>query len=279
MGLLMATFVRPESTGILPAALLTSTVQAAGRALAGRAALAAAVSLSVSALTEATLRTLLMTRITLAAALLATAAAAVSLTIPFIRPTLGAGSRVAFTGERLQPPDPVVNQDATARRDLDLLQGTWYRVSSKVEGKKVSLPLPPKDPALMIVFKGDGWYGIDKDRKTLVQGHVVRLSTMRQPKAIDLYDLGPNRNPLGRAWIQGIYNLDGDILTLCLSFGGADRILPNSQPRLVRIRPGSTSIGVIVLPSNTRSVLAISKILSTRSSSATASSMIPDGRS
>ena len=119
------------------------------------------------------------------------------LTVPFIRPTLGAGSHVAAMDEGLQPPGQVVDQDAIARRDLDLLQGTWYRVSSEVEGKKVPLSLPPKDPALMIVFKGDGWYGMDRDRKTLVQGHVVRLNTTRRPKAIDLYNLGPNRNPCG----------------------------------------------------------------------------------
>ena len=70
-------------------------------------------------------------------------------------------------------------------------------------------PIPPKDPALMIVFKGDGWYGMDTDRKTLVQGHIVRLDTTRRPKAIDLHNLGPDRNPRGRAWIQGIYELAG----------------------------------------------------------------------
>ena len=169
-----------------------------------------------------------MTRITLAAALLATAAAVATLTVPLIRPTYGGRLACRLARRGIATARSTVDQDALARHDLDLLQGTWYRVSSEVEGKKVPFehngqPIPPKDPALMIVFKGDGWYGMDRDRKTLVQGHIVRLDTTRRPKAIDLYNLGPNRNPLGRAWIQGIYRLEGDTLTLCLSFGGADR--------------------------------------------------------
>jgi RNA polymerase sigma factor (sigma-70 family) len=227
-GLLAAPSVSQATLANLPAALATSTVEVAGRALAGRAALAAAVSISVSALTEATLRTLLMSRISLATALLATAAAVATVSIPYLRPTLGAGSRVAFSDERLQPSDRVDDLDAMARRDLDLLQGAWYRVSSETAGKKWPAerngqPIPPKDPALMIVFKGDGWYQMGADGKTLVQGHIVRLDTTRRPKAIDLYNLGPGRNPPGRAWIEGIYKLEDDTLTLCLSFGGVDR--------------------------------------------------------
>ena len=81
----------------------------------------------------------------------------------------------------------------------------------------------PKTPLSMIVFKGDGWYGMDTEKKTLVQGHIVRLDTTRRPKAIDLHNLGPDRNPRGRPLIQGIYQLAGDTLTLCLNFGGVDR--------------------------------------------------------
>ena len=220
--------VSHETPATLPAALVASTVRVRRSALAGRAALDAGVSVSVSALTEGTLRALLMTRITIATALIATTTAVATLTISLIRPTLGAGSRVAVREERLQPPDRVDDLDAMARRDLDLLQGAWYRVSSETAGKnwpaeRNGQPIPPKDPALMIVFKGDGWYQMGADGKTLVQGHIVRLDTTRLPKAIDLHNLGPNRDPPGRAWIQGIYKLEDDTLTLCLNFGGADR--------------------------------------------------------
>ena len=83
----------------VPAALVNSTVQYAVPALSGRAVLAATVSPSVAVLTQATLRTLFMTRIMLAAALLGTAAAMTVVTIPIFRPSLRAGSQAASTDE------------------------------------------------------------------------------------------------------------------------------------------------------------------------------------
>jgi len=101
-GLLAASLVPHGAAAAVPAVLVNSTVQAAVGALVGRTALAAAVTPSVAMLTQATLRALFMTRITLAAALMATATALTVLTIPMVRPGLTAGSPAVPTEKRTQ---------------------------------------------------------------------------------------------------------------------------------------------------------------------------------
>jgi len=101
-GLLAPSWVPHAATAALPAVLVNSTAQAAVGALAGRTALAAAVTPSVAMLTQATLRTLIMTRITLAAALMATASALTVLTIPMVRTSLRAGSQAVSADKGTQ---------------------------------------------------------------------------------------------------------------------------------------------------------------------------------
>jgi RNA polymerase sigma factor (sigma-70 family) len=74
----------------------------AAASVAGRAALTATVSPAVTALTRTTLRSFLMTRLTLVAAALATAAALTAVAVPFVRTTRGAASPAA--GREPQPP-------------------------------------------------------------------------------------------------------------------------------------------------------------------------------
>jgi hypothetical protein len=70
--------------------------------LSGGTALAAAVAPSVIALTEMTLRTLFMTRVTLVAASLATAAVIAAVTVYLVRPTWRAGSHTTLTDAQTQ---------------------------------------------------------------------------------------------------------------------------------------------------------------------------------
>ena len=121
MELLVATWGRPEPTKAPPAALVTSTVQYAVRALTGRAALAASISPSVAALTQATLRTVFMTRMLLAGALLSTAAVITLVTIPVFRPSLIAGSQATSIdkGPKEHGKPQTIEQKSLYSRDLE----------------------------------------------------------------------------------------------------------------------------------------------------------------
>ncbi len=125
-GLLAANLVPHEATAALATAPVHSTLQAAARTLAGRVALTTAVSPVVAALTQATLRTLMMTRLALAAAVLVTVAVLSAATIPFVRPIFGAGSLASFPGQELQPPEekprPNVRKTVPSRE----LEETFY---------------------------------------------------------------------------------------------------------------------------------------------------------
>ena len=121
-----------EPAGVLavavPAAVVNSTVQTAFNALAGRTSLAAIVSPSVATLARATLRTLIMPRIVLAAALLTTTCVMTAVTIPLVGPLLKARSRTSTTDE-----PPHANQIASQAKEQKPvlprdLEETFYRI-------------------------------------------------------------------------------------------------------------------------------------------------------
>ena len=173
-----------------------------------------------------------MTRLMPALAALVAAAAVTSVAIPLTHPIRGAGGAAAFRGERPQQSQSEPDKAMLRRQhDLDLLQGTWHRISSEVDGQKM-----PPEPKVTIVFKGDGWYGAGRDGKTLVKHHVIKLDTTRRPKAIDLYYLDRKGSRSDHAPILGIYefNPEGDILTLCLNIGGR----PEDRPKGFAARAG-----------------------------------------
>jgi uncharacterized protein (TIGR03067 family) len=242
-GLIAANGVPHEASAALPAALVDATVRTAMPIAAGRAVL---VTSSAAALLPVTLRSLLMIRVIFAMAVLATATVVTAVSLPFIRPSRGAGPSAAFQDKGTQQPAPKSENDRKAalrlRHDLDLIQGTWYRVSSEVDGKKVPMeingePIPADSPWIRFVFKGDIWYRMDADGKSLVKMHVIKLDPTRRPKAIDLYILGDDGKPTNDPPIPGIYELEGDTLTLCLNIGGQ----PEDRPKEFASPPGPRS--------------------------------------
>ena len=56
-------------------------------------------------------------------------------------------------------------------------------------------PIPATSPGFTVVFKDDGWYGLDKNSNSLVKRHVIALDPSRHPKSIDLYYLDLHGNP------------------------------------------------------------------------------------
>ncbi len=104
MGLLAASGVPAQPVAAVSATLVNTTAQAVVPALSGRAIVAGTISPSVTALTQATLRTLFMTRVKFAAALLGMGVAGALLTTSIFRPASSAGLRAATTDQGKQGP-------------------------------------------------------------------------------------------------------------------------------------------------------------------------------
>jgi uncharacterized protein (TIGR03067 family) len=115
--------------------------------------------------------------------------------------------------------------------DKDLLQGPWRVTAAVIAGKKVSaeeLMELQKDP---MVFRGDKLVGRYES--------TFKLDPSKNPKEIDVT---PSTKPGTEKMIfRGIYRLEGDELTLCLSS------VPNGdRPASFTLKPGDKA-GVIVL--------------------------------
>ena len=131
MGMLAATWASLNpmpAMPAMPAALVNSTVQYSVPILSGRTIPAASVSPSVAGLTQATLRTLFMTRIMLGGAVLAAAATMTVVAIPNFRPGLKAGSQAAPAGKAppgRQGKPQTIEQGMLLARDME---DTLYKI-------------------------------------------------------------------------------------------------------------------------------------------------------
>jgi uncharacterized protein (TIGR03067 family) len=120
-----------------------------------------------------------------------------------------------------------------ARKDRDALQGAWSVVSLRYNGKDLTDRYP-----LALVFKGDrvtveGDGKVRKEYATLT----CKLDPSTSPKCVDITVAGGSQKG---AALEGIYELKGGTLRLCV------RVLGKDRPAEFRA-PAGSSTALLVL--------------------------------
>jgi RNA polymerase sigma factor (sigma-70 family) len=207
------TLLGGRATATVPAALFDSTVHAAGVVAAGGAA-AAVVSAQAAALTNEVLNAMSLSKLKV-------------LTVF----ALGVGLVASATGllvdrtARAQPPatTPAASPPAAATEgekkpaaatDQEKVQGTWEVVELVVKGEKV---LPNDRAKGLVIFQGDGFRFVitAKGEADLTRtSATVKLDPAKSPRTIDTTATEEANKAESSL---GIYELDGDDLTLCLA--------------------------------------------------------------
>jgi RNA polymerase sigma factor (sigma-70 family) len=193
--------------------LFDATVQAAARFAAGDAAAGGFASAQAVALSKGVLRTMTLVKLKLAAVLMLAAVVAT-----------GTGL-LAYRALAKEPPaagkdEKPAAKGADKKEDKDLIQGTWKVVNLLREGEE-------QNDQEAKEMKGAKWV-IGAGKLTLrLEGQADRESTYTldptaKPKAIDVTSL--ERGEKDRKF-EGVYELDGDTLKICVStpLGGPQR--------------------------------------------------------
>jgi RNA polymerase sigma factor (sigma-70 family) len=181
----------------VPAALASGTVQAAALTAAGRAA-DGAIPATVAALTKGVLRAMLLSKLKVVAAVALTLTVVATGTVVWVRQAPADEPPAAAKGE--------------APKDGEKIVGTWAYASVEVGGRKV----PEEDlKEARMVFDAEGKFTANP------KGHEMagtyELDPTKKPREIT------TKNGEGRTHL-GIYKLDGDSLTICMSEeAGAER--------------------------------------------------------
>jgi RNA polymerase sigma factor (sigma-70 family) len=189
-GLVTAMLCGRAGTAAEALALVNPTTRAALAFAAGKQAVAGGLS-AAAALAEGVIRTMLLTKVKIAAAVLLTLG------------LLGAGAvgqQALSAGGGAQAGKGTPPQ---AKSDKERLQGTWVLESGKTKGQDAPASFVG---ALKLVFAGEK-VSVQFNANVKKEG-TFTLKATAQPKEIDLIE---NGKPT-----LGIYRLQGDELTVCL---------------------------------------------------------------
>lgn len=107
--------------------------------------------------------------------------------------------------------------DDAFKEELKALAGTWKAVSIETDGKKA-----PEDILKQVVMTRDesGKTVIRRGDMVVLEATVKKLDPSKKPKTIDTEQtVGENKGKT----IQGIYEIDGNTLRVCLAPPGKER--------------------------------------------------------
>jgi RNA polymerase sigma factor (sigma-70 family) len=230
-GVLAALLSQKVASAGVPTSVVSSTIKAASLLAAGRTAATGVISVTVAALAESVLKTMLITKLKVATALLLAVVLAAAGAAGLLRQTQASEPAKA-------PSRSDKNEKQAARppkEDRDRLQGTWRLVTTEFDGVRLGEGRPEiKDTRLVIeksaaTFSGLAFSGPDRVQEKFKMVGKVTLDARKNPKEITLtwekIDLRYNNK--GGKW-RGIYVLDGDSLKICLTTDETARTLPRN---------------------------------------------------
>jgi RNA polymerase sigma-70 factor (ECF subfamily) len=199
----LAVALSENASACVPASVVSATVKAASLFVAGKAAATGAISARAAALTEAVVKTMLLTKLKVMAG--------VVLVVGILGTGLGLGT-LSYRTEAAG--SGTATREAAPKSDRDRLQGTWQQVSCKGKDevpddlvKKTALAV--KDDTITVLM--DGVFSFEL---------TFKLDESKTPKTIDEALVKPEK---GTRPYLGIYSLDGDTLKFCFSDPGEKR--------------------------------------------------------
>jgi uncharacterized protein (TIGR03067 family) len=111
--------------------------------------------------------------------------------------------------------------EETVKKELGRLQGHWVMVGREHMGKKATADELKRVKGVMVI-EGDkktGWSD-EMGKKVNVQEVTIKLDPTAKPKTVDkVVTKGIGKGET----LLGIYNLDGDQLTICIAVGSKER--------------------------------------------------------
>ena len=197
-----ATLTQYAAAATVPAALAATTAKTATLLAAG----AGVVPASIALLMNATLKSLLLNKVTTLIALV-------------VATVVGAGvvaTRSPSPPESLPTPTAQLSKPTpTVPTDEDRLQGAWDVVKLETEGRPVHLPPELREQA--VTFRNGTVrtaFSPPDDGDAFMA--TFKLGPARLPRTIDVLVAGEQRS-------TGIYQLEDGTLTICLAPSGCDR--------------------------------------------------------
>jgi RNA polymerase sigma factor (sigma-70 family) len=200
----LAEALTATASAAVPSPLLASVL------LTAAGASSAAVSARAAALSQGVFRTMLLSRLKIAG-------------LVFVG-LLGAGAALlAFRGPTPAPDDPKKqpaprDKPDRARGDRERLQGVWDATAVEVDGKEPKDPDNP-DKKTSWEFQGERVFMTEDQTESKAQ---FKLDPTKTPRALDVV-LPPRAVGDKELTIPCVYQLDGDVLKVCMPRGEGGR--------------------------------------------------------